>query len=179
MYYIKVKDSYGLLKIMADQGDHVTAHVEVDTIPQPDGKVQYTYHHLVVKGSALQKEYENRNVDVERLMVSYPHRDARFQSVLTALQTATTQQQRDSVMASPLGRMMVESEANFFQMTSNLYKKCFQENGDSWWGPLLMLDNMNYFSDDMRDIYDSFSLRAKDSYYGQIAHDLFYPSERK
>ena len=179
MYYIKVKDSYGLLKIMADQGDHVKVRVKADTIPSSNGRIHYVYRDLVVNGSAIHKEYDNRNIDIERLEVNYPHRESRFAPVLLALQKATTQQQRDSVMATPLGRMMLESETNFNQMVSNLYEKCFRENGDSWWGPLLMLDNMNYFSDEMREIYGQFSERAKESYYGRIAHDLLYPSERE
>jgi hypothetical protein len=70
---------------------------------------------------------------------------------------------------------MIAAENEFTETVKRIYRNCFLENRDSWWGPLLMLDNMNYLSEKERPVYEQFSDRAKQSFYGKIAHDLLYP----
>lgn len=175
MYYIKVKDFAGWLKVMADQGDRVKVKATAEKQLNRDGTFYYTFSNVVVKGSATHQEYEKRNLDLSRLNNIYPHYQNKYEDVLKAMRKATSQAQRDSVLATKRGKEMTAAEKEFFETVKRINQQCYLENRDSWWGPLLMLDNMNFLSQDARDIYEQFSDRAKQSFYGKIAHDLLYP----
>ena len=175
MYYIKVKETTGLLKVMADQGDHVRVSATAEKREDPDGRSHYVFSNVVVQGSPTHQEYEQRNLDPDRLDKIYPHYQNKYADVLDALNKAVSQEQRDSILATQRGKEMAKAEKDFFQTVQTVYNKCFLENRDSWWGPMLMLDNMNYLDQSQRDIYEQFSARAKQSFYGKIAHDLLYP----
>ncbi|MBO4565175.1 MAG: DUF4369 domain-containing protein [Bacteroidaceae bacterium] len=177
MYYVTVKGAAGRLKVMADQGDHVKVTAKAERSLRYDGVLIYEFSDVVVKGSKTHSEYEDRNLDLSRLNTLSPHYQERFPDVLEALQNAQTQQQRDSVLASDRGRQMVKAETDFFQTVQKVYSECFLENRDSWWGPLLLLDYMNYPTSTERGIYEQFSERAKQSFYGKIAHDVLYQEE--
>lgn len=177
MYYVTVKGAAGRLKVMADQGDRVKVVAKAERRLRQDGVLLYVFSDVVVKGSKTHDEYEERNLDVSRLNDLSPHYQEKFEDVLIALKNAQTQQQRNEVLASDRGRQMTKAENDFHQTVKKIYTECFLENRDSWWGPLLLLDYMNYLSPEERGIYEQFSERAKQSFYGKIAHDLLYPEE--
>jgi thiol-disulfide isomerase/thioredoxin len=63
----------------------------------------------------------------------------------------------------------LEADWNHFSETEERIKKeIITDNNDSWWGPMLMLDQLFYFTQEHQPWYDAFSPEAKDSYYGQI-----------
>ena len=175
MYYIKVKETAGWLKVMADRGDHVKVKATAEKHLNRDGTLYYTFSNVQVKGSEMHQEYERRNPDISRLINIAPHYQNKFADVLEAMGKATSQAQRDSVLATKRGKEMIAAENEFTETVKKVYNNCFLENRDSWWGPLLMLDNMNYLSEKERPVYEQFSDRAKQSFYGKIAHDLLYP----
>ena len=179
MYYLKVNGANGLLKVMADKGDRVKVKATAEKSLNLDGTLIYEFNNVTVKGSPTHKEYEERNLDKNRLNDIYPHYQNKYADVLGAMSKATSQMQRDSILATKRGKEMVEAETAFIQLVKKVYYDCFLENRDSWWGPLLMLDNMNSLTQRDRDVFEQFSERAKQSFYGKIAHDLLYPESEK
>ena len=179
MYYMRVKGVNGLLKVMADKGDRVKVKATAEKNLNLDGTLYYVFNNVTVKGSQTHREYEERNLDQNRLNNIYPHYQDKYADVLDAMSKATSQAQRDSILATKRGKEMVEAETNFIQTVKKVYYDCFLDNRDSWWGPLLMLDNMNSLTQNERDVFEQFSDRAKQSFYGKIAHDLLYPEAEK
>ncbi len=41
-------------------------------------------------------------------------------------------------------------------------------NKKTWWGPFLMMDQMYDFSEEQKIMFDEFSSKAQESYYGKL-----------
>lgn len=49
-------------------------------------------------------------------------------------------------------------------------------NKDTWWGPLMMLANMDWFTEEQKAWFAEFSPEAQKSFYGQIVYNELYPA---
>ena len=77
-------------------------------------------------------------------------------------------------------QVMAKAEGDFFDNVEVVMMRNFRANGDDFWGPLLVLHNMDYFAEGdttFINLYNSFSDKAKESYYGQaLKRELFPPT---
>jgi thiol-disulfide isomerase/thioredoxin len=80
-------------------------------------------------------------------------------------------------MASDAYKKYANDEKVFFKTAEDSIMGLILANKDTWWGPFLMLNQMNYFRPTDKAIFEQFSKEAKDSYYGKVvAADLYPPS---
>jgi thiol-disulfide isomerase/thioredoxin len=67
-------------------------------------------------------------------------------------------------------------EKAFFDMVEKDTYTLIRENSKTFWGPFFMLNNMSYFTDDQKPLYDSMSIAAKNSFYGKLVKAELYPA---
>ena len=86
---------------------------------------------------------------------------------------------RAEAMKSDEYKAMSKEESDFFSLAHETIMQHIRNNSDSYWGPLLMLINVNYFSgpesEEFREVFEGFSPEAQESYYGQILRNELYP----
>lgn len=71
-----------------------------------------------------------------------------------------------------------EADSKFIEEFNRVAYKNYVANGDDFWGPLVILCNRAYFrpeEPELQVIYEGFSDKAKESYYGQILKGQLYP----
>ncbi|MBE6334066.1 MAG: AhpC/TSA family protein [Bacteroidales bacterium] len=71
-----------------------------------------------------------------------------------------------------------EADSKFIEEFNRVAYKNYEANGDDFWGPLVILCNRAYFrpeEPELQVIYEGFSNKAKESYYGQILKGQLYP----
>jgi len=179
MFYVKAKKGYGLLKVVADKGDKVTINATVSESDTDDGGKGYIFNNETVSGSQLNEEYLNRNINRESLNQLHQQYNDEYSDVTEALRTAKTEIEKQAIWASERGKLFTEAEKNFFNTVEKTFNDCFLANKDSWWGPLLMLDNMSYLTDEQAPIFEQFTEEAKESFYGKIVHDMIIPPSQE
>ena len=73
-------------------------------------------------------------------------------------------------------KAMGQAEADFFKTVEATYTRIINENKDTFWGPLMMISLFSYLTPDQREMYDSLSDEAKNSYYGKKVYEELYPA---
>lgn len=74
--------------------------------------------------------------------------------------------------------VMAKAEGEFFDMVEEVYMRVFKANKDEFWGPMLVLYNLNYFAEGdptYVELYNSYPEEVKNSYYGKLLHAQLYP----
>ena len=97
-----------------------------------------------------------------------------------AIAQAEAEQNKDKAaqMKAEAYEALVKAEGEFFDNVNEVMMRNFRANGNDFWGPLLMLHNLNYFVEGditYTNLYDSFSDKAKESFYGQMLKAQLYP----
>lgn len=176
LFYLHIKNSYGLIKVMVENGSiRITAKAEKrDT----NGNISYTFEDLKVEGSPSNDLYlakiAPRNM-LDSLYNAYHENNKAISDAISAARMNNDKALRDSLNNTDAAKKLAADEKNFFNTVEVTMKKIVMDNKDSWWGPLLMLDVMSYFTPDQNSWYESFSQEAKDSYYGKIVKEELFP----
>lgn len=71
-----------------------------------------------------------------------------------------------------------EADSKFIEEFNKVSYNHYVANGDDFWGPLVILSNRAYFrpeEPELQEIFEGFSDKAKESYYGQILKGQLYP----
>lgn len=176
LFYLHIKNSYGLIKVMVENGSiKITAKAEKrDT----NGNISYTFEDLKVEGSPSNDLYlakiAPRNM-LDSLYNAYHENNKGISDAISAARMNNDKALMDSLNNTDAAKKLAADEKNFFNTVEVTMKKIVMDNKDSWWGPLLMLDVMSYFTPDQNSWYESFSQEAKDSYYGKIVKEELFP----
>lgn len=175
LYYINADNAYGLIAFVCDKGNDVKISANVSVDDSRD-KPLYRFSDVNILGTSLNKEYITRNVDKEAIDAIYKDSRRQFGTFLRKLHmTKRGSLEQDSLMKTPEGRAFAKAEHNFISfLDSTITEKVLKEK-DSWWGPLLLLDNMPYIGSEQAPIFNQFSKEAQESFYGKVAHDLIFP----
>lgn len=127
-----------------------------------------------VEGSASDKTFREKMTVRDRLNEIYEDNQRKHREIMDKVNAAQTKGEQDVVrklMASEGYKAALKDDSLFFNTVEESMFSLFQENKDSFWGPLLVLANMSYVpTNDPRymELYNSFSDEAKNSFYGQI-----------
>lgn len=93
---------------------------------------------------------------------------------------AEADEKKAAQMKQEAYQVMAKAEGEFFDQVEVAMMRNFRANGDDFWGPLLVLHNINYFAEGDStyiNLYNSFSEKAKNSHYGQaLKSELFPPT---
>lgn len=176
MFYIRVADSYGAKKLIVENGSiRLKGKVEKNTRRD---KSSYNYDGVKVEGSPSNDLYLQKTAPRNTLDSLYKAYHDDNKEIFDAISKARQENNKDaldSLNNTDAAKKLSADEKAFFQNVGMTMKKIVMDNKDSWWGPLLMLDLMSYFTPEQKEWYESFSQEAKDSYYGQIVKKELFP----
>lgn len=176
LFYVHVKNSFGLMKIMVENGNlKITGKTEKKDV---NGNTSYSFDDVKLEGSPSNDLYLQkiapRNM-LDSLYNAYHENNKEISDAISAARASNNKVLLDSLSNSDASKKFAADEKNFFDTVETTMKKIVMDNKDSWWGPLLMLDVMSYFTPDQNSWYESFSQEAKDSYYGKIVKEELFP----
>jgi thiol-disulfide isomerase/thioredoxin len=133
---------------------------------------------MAVKGSKshdlyLQKVSPKKRLD--SLYHAYHENNKEISEAIRQARVAKNKELLDSLNQTDASKKLDADEKNFFETVEKIMKGIIMDNKDSWWGPMLMLDVMSYYTEKDQPWYEEFSQEAKDSYYGKILKKELFP----
>lgn len=176
-FYLKVKNSYGVLAVMVDSGDQVIVAAKVSK-KERENDIVYNFENVKISGSKLQEEYTAKIAPREELNIQYDEmhqKHAAISQKISDARGAKNKAAMDSLMQTAEYKSLSQDEGDFFKRVEASAEKMITENKDTWWGPFLMLYQYSYFTKDQRPVYDLFSEAAKESFYGKKVFEELYP----
>ncbi|MDR0737471.1 MAG: AhpC/TSA family protein [Prevotellaceae bacterium] len=169
MFYIQVAGTYGLTKIMVENGKiSVTGKA---TKSGQDGDIIYTYNDIVVKGSKTHDLYLQKiapKKELNAMQTAYRENNKVVDQAIRAARMNNDKVRMDSLRKTEAYKKLEAEEKAFFETVGRTTRGIIMDNKDTWWGPMLLLEQMSYLTKEQQPWYDEFSQEAKDSYYGQI-----------
>jgi len=128
-----------------------------------------TLEQVSVEGSEADKVYREKMAFRDKLNQMYSSLQEKRQEINQ--QIMETKNNHDKIIQTDVYKAFENDERNFFMTVEKMISDAVKVNGDSFWGPLLLLCNCNYFSPNdtlNQGIYNNFSEEAKNSFYGQL-----------
>lgn len=174
--FLRVKDRYGAKGFMLENGKtEFKGKVEVtgDSIPF------YNFDAVTVSGSPLTDKYNALMSRRDTLNVMYAAMNEKFSDISKKLGEARGSGNRammDSIMATDEYKALSAAEKEFFSYVEKVNNGLIEENKDSYWGPLMMIATMSYFTPEQIPTYEAMSEEAKNSYYGKKVYEELYPA---
>ena len=177
--YLRVEGGYGGELLMIEDGSATTLNATVTTDTTWNGSTLYKFGDVDLKGSPLNDKLKGYLAKREQLNALHDSLYAPFEDFEKKL--AEVRQQKDGVAEKALweseeGKALNAAEHEFFTTVEKTYNDAINENLDSYWGPLLALQYMTYFTPQQKELYESFSDEAKQSWYGQKMRSEIFPA---
>lgn len=176
MFYIRTKEEFGQIKLMVENGTlKVTGKAEKSNA---NGNTSYVFRNVKIEGSISNDLYLQKTAPRNSLDSMYQAYHENNQEIAAAMRDAEIKQDKaliDSLKNTDAGKKFAADEKLFFETVEVTMNKIVMDNKDSWWGPLLMLDIMSYFTSEQKSWYEAFSQEAKDSYYGKKVKEELFP----
>lgn len=174
---LAVKDSYGSYSFMLENSQiELTGNVAESTAD--NGTKSYSFDEVVTAGSPATDMLHLKNAARERLDSAFMAHYDKYTPLMSQIQEARASENKslyDSLAASDEYKAMAEEEGNLFKSLDKTFSETVVANKDSFWGPLLMIYQTSYLSAGQREMYDSLSDEAKNSYYGKEVYQELYP----
>ncbi|MBP3827143.1 MAG: AhpC/TSA family protein [Prevotella sp.] len=170
---ITVKDSYGSCNIMLENCG-IVVYAKVKKSKAHDGVDLYNWKSTVL-GSPLTDKYNGFVAEREKIDELYMANQRKFQHVHEKVRSLkgdelTAYKKTDEYQA------LEKADREFFQYVEKTLNGLILDNKDSFWGPLLAHQYMNYFTPDQRNLYNQFSDAAKNSWYGKKMKEELWPA---
>lgn len=176
MFYIRVDDSYGNIKLMVENADISLKGEAISS--DMNGAKRYDMSGVKVKGSKSHKLYLQKSSPrepLDDLYAKYHDDNKEISEAIGQARMNGDTELLDSLNNTEEAKKLAEDEKNFFNTVEETITKIVMDNKDSWWGPLLMLDQFSYFTDEYKQWYSEFSQEAQESHYGQILKEALFP----
>lgn len=177
MFYIKLKEDSGVIQVLVENGTKVSVTGKAET-RNYNGKKITNFIDTRVSGSPVHEEYLKKMTFKEELNQLYEAKAEKSKGIsakLSEAKAAKNQKLLDSLTQSEEYKQMADDEHQFFKTVGEKTEQAVMTNKDSWWGPFIMLESMNWFEEDQKAWYAAFSPEAQKSYYGQIVYKELYP----
>ena len=172
LFYIKIADGGGVLPVMAENSKiSITGK---PTFQEDEGKKYYDFSAITISGSAIHEQYLEKRAFHKVLDSIYEKNSQLSEGISKRLSDAKQQGKKDvydSLLKTEDYKAMEKREKDFFDRVDKDFKDTFLSNKDSWWGPFLMLDLMNFFNEEQREIYNKFPAEVQESYYGKLVKE--------
>lgn len=174
--FFMVKDTYGAKGMMLENGNiKIKGKVESNGEDKPT----YNYDAITVSGSPLTDKYNSLMSRRDTLNVMYAAMHEKYSDISRKLGEARGSGNRammDSIVATDEYKALEAAEKEFFGYVEEVNNNLIEENKDSYWGPLMMIATMSYFTPDQIPVFESMSDEAKNSYYGKKVYEELYPA---
>lgn len=178
----QIKDAFGEKKLVIDKNDIIQVNCAIKQTGESKGKPMYDFLTFDVKGSPLtdkyyliKKEFEDQNGGIGGFRELMRKRMPSLESEITKVRG------RGRAVLDSLKRANHDYQV-FLYMDSIMFNKVNSHSictmykyGDSFWGPLMMLDTWWYFTPRERPVYEAFSEDAKNCWYGRMIREELYP----
>ncbi|SDI36888.1 TlpA disulfide reductase family protein [Bacteroides ovatus] len=177
---LTLKDAYGSKVMMLENAD-----IRIDgkvSLKETDGTPSYDLSGLSVSGSSMTDKYIKLLSVRNRLDSIYQADNETFKDVRAAHQKAYVAKDKkmlDSLMATEEYKASVKADSTFFAIVEATYSKTIMDNKDTFWGPLMMISLLSYFTEEQNAWYEAFSQEAKDSYYGRKVKEELFPTSKE
>ncbi len=176
LFYIKVSEAYGVITVMAEN-TKIKINATASHSKRSDNIV-YNFSDVEVNGSNLHCEFESKMSFKDSLNDKHKTYYKKYDDVLKRLNKARADKNEAELSAirnSDEYKAFEKAEHDFFTGVERATNNAILKNKDSFWGPLVMLQSMSYFTPEEKFLYEAFSQEAKDSYYGKIVHKELFP----
>lgn len=183
---MQVKDCLGRTTFMVDKNDDIQLSCSFTADGDNNGVPIYKISDPKVIGSPLTDEYYRISKEVEQGKKDF----GQFRSFLGKRLSYMTEKRKevksrednDSLMkndpqfAKEVHMFNYMDSIMVLKMNSQTIASLFKY-GDSFWGPLMMLDVWWYFTPRERPVFDLFSDEAKNCWYGRQVREELYPGD--
>ena len=177
--YLRGEKTYGGELIMVESGVNTTLNADVEiTKAAWDGTTMYNFKNVEIINSPLTRKlkgYMQRRDDLDKLYSEYHDKYKEFNAALDEARKAKDQEKEKALWESEDGKGFTAAEKNFFDTAERTITQMIAENKDTYWGPLLALQNYSYFTSEQKPLWDSFSKEAQESWYGQKVKSEIFP----
>lgn len=175
--WMRVKDSRGLYPMMVENGEIIISAKGVNKSDN-DTVQMYQLEDVVVTGSPMTDKFKELYSRRDSLNNMYTALYEKYSDVSSAFGKARMEGNKammDSVLATEDYKNFEAAEKNFFDTVETTTMNLIIENKDTFWGPLMMIVNYSYLTPEQRQVFESFSEEAQNSYYGQKVREEIYP----
>lgn len=175
-YYVHPANAYGYIMVVLSPGENATLTATYENVERGEGKTAYNVKDEKVTGSETDEYYLANKADREALNVLYEkyHEDAK--DVLAELSKYERgSAEYNAIMETDAYKKFAEDEKNFFETVEEKLMAPVYAHKDSWWGPFFLTTEMNYLTEEQKEVYDQFSDEAKNSFYGAVVRDKVAP----
>ncbi len=176
LIWMRVKNSYGVGKFMLDNSN-ITIAADVRQEGTSQGLPVYNFTNMKVSGSPLTDEYYKMYDVRNQLDEVYQSNAKKYAGVQHQLNNAKTDAERKAIKVSNEYKAMLQADSIFFHDVEFRLDSTINAHKDSFWGPLLMMDFMNYFRPEDKAVLDAMSPAAKNSWYGKKVYAELNPSD--
>ncbi len=176
MIRIDDNNKYGVRNFMIKDGNITLTIVQSNS--ELGGYV--SFKEFNVEGSDIDKEYRKRAGFRDTLDSIYNDYNNRGKEILDKVHAAKRSGNAEEVkrlQSTDAYKAFEKDDLDFFNLVEKTMFDEFKKNGESFWGPLLMLSNINYFTPNdpkFTSLYEGFSDEAKNSFYGKILKKQLY-----
>lgn len=177
MFYIRLKENSGIIQIMIENGVNATVIGKAET-QNNNGLERTSFSDIKVSGSPIHEEFLQKMTFRKELEQMYITKNEKHKSI--SLQIAKAQMDKNKTLVDSLTQTkeykeMSKDEKQFFKTVEEKTKQAVMNNKDSWWGPFLMLQSLNWFDEEKQEWFANFSPEVQKSYYGQIVYKELHP----
>lgn len=176
LIWMRVKNSYGVGKFMLDNSN-ITIAADVRQEGTSQGLPVYNFTNMKVSGSPLTDEYYKMYDVRNQLDEVYQSNAKKYAGVQQQLNNAKTDAERKAIKVSNEYKAMLQADSIFFHDVEFRLDSTINAHKDSFWGPLLMMDFMNYFRPEDKAVLDAMSPAAKNSWYGKKVYAELNPGD--
>ena len=142
-------------------------------------RIGYNLSACKVTGSPNTDKFDSIYGERDKLDQVYKANQEKYATVMEKMgkaREAKDQKAIAEISESAEYKAMGQAEADFFKTVEDTYTRIIDENKDTFWGPLMMISLFSYLTPDQREMYDSLSEEAKNSYYGKKVYEELYPA---
>lgn len=176
--WIIVKDSPTNPRAIVLEDGEISVFGEAKSYNVGD-KAGYNLSACKVTGSPNTDKFDSIYGERDKLDQVYKANQEKYTAVMEKMgkaREAKDQKAIAEISESAEYKAMGQAEADFFKTVEDTYTRIIDENKDTFWGPLMMISLFSYLTPDQREMYDSLSDEAKNSYYGKKVYEELYPA---
>ena len=174
---LKVKDAYGAEALMLEPGEVTIEGSATKGEPDENGNVFYDWK-ITVKGGALNDKfngYKEKRAELDKLYQDYHKQHEDISNQMTEARSAKDEAKVKQIEQSDAYKAFLQAEGDFFKTVEETYTGIITDNKDTYWGPMMAIYLMSYFTEENKEMFDSFSPEAQQSWYGKRMLDEIFP----
>ena len=176
---LMVKDAYGAEAFMLENGDITIDGKATKNEPNEEGEKSFYQWEVNVKGSPLTDKlngYKAKRTELDKLYEQYHEQYADVINQVSQARETKDSVKMSQIMETEQYKAFDKAEKDFFNNVKTTFRGIIDENKDTYWGPMMAIYLMSYFTTNDKEMYDSFSPQAQQSWYGKRMIDEIMPA---